>query len=295
MGSLVLELQQKALDSSVSVTELLRLVKVVAVKLGMTELEEWVQCETEGYGDNEVPEYRVLSGMPRFWNPYYGWCPIMSEDPEYAKLLSTRKSDQPIGEIEEFSNSDPDGILEMPYPTFLEARLAKETGGLRPSLHISRVEVGSVVEAVRNRILDWALKLESEGILGEGVAFSSKEKEIAAEQSEGLVINIGNMVNSQFQQGNVRTSMDVASGPTIEDVQRVVSMLKDNVQGLGITTEAESELAVKIEELEKAMDVPEPEPSRLSAGLMSINNILEGAAGNLAASGILYELGKLCG
>jgi len=48
-----------------------------------------------------------------------------------------------------------------------------------PFRMFSNNQVTSIFDAVRNRILDWTLKLEAEGILGEGMTFTPKEKEAA--------------------------------------------------------------------------------------------------------------------
>jgi len=50
----------------------------------------------------------------------------------------------------------------------------------------SIAQIAAVFDAVRNRILDWTLKLEAEGILGEGMTFTQKEKEAA----QHVVFNI---------------------------------------------------------------------------------------------------------
>ena len=59
MTSLVEELQRDALDSSVSVLDLLRKALVVATKLNIDEFKEWIELELKGYsGQETVPDYR---------------------------------------------------------------------------------------------------------------------------------------------------------------------------------------------------------------------------------------------
>ena len=57
MSSLVVELQRHAMDSTASVPDLLRKALVVATKLWIVELRDWVQRESNGYNESDtVPE-----------------------------------------------------------------------------------------------------------------------------------------------------------------------------------------------------------------------------------------------
>ena len=66
---------------------------------------------------------------------------------------------------------------------------------------------------MRNAILAWSLKLEADGIVGDGMSFSPKEKEIASERAGNLqpvvnYITIGHMENSSIQQGTQQSRQD---------------------------------------------------------------------------------------
>ena len=58
MSSLVIELQQRALDSKTRVSDILRTALVVVTKLDVAELREWCQRELHGYDKPPVPTYR---------------------------------------------------------------------------------------------------------------------------------------------------------------------------------------------------------------------------------------------
>ena len=47
-------------------------------------------------------------------------------------------------------------------------------------LYIPSTSIADIEEKVKNTILDWTLKLEAEGIVGENMVFSEKEKNCAA-------------------------------------------------------------------------------------------------------------------
>jgi hypothetical protein len=75
MLPLVLQLQADALNSDVSVSDLLLKAKVVATKLDLTDFLQWIEHELNGYTDkNEVPMYRKIRGRAQAYNTYYGRC-----------------------------------------------------------------------------------------------------------------------------------------------------------------------------------------------------------------------------
>lgn len=58
MSAIVLELQQDALNPSVSALNLLRKALVVATKLNIEEFQQWIELELNGYKGAPIPEYR---------------------------------------------------------------------------------------------------------------------------------------------------------------------------------------------------------------------------------------------
>jgi len=63
VDSLVLELQRKALNPAISVSDLLRSALVVASKLNISDYEIWVKNELNGYTSTDnSPSYREIDG-----------------------------------------------------------------------------------------------------------------------------------------------------------------------------------------------------------------------------------------
>jgi AbiTii len=87
--SLVLELQEDCLGTDTSTLAVLRKALVVARKLGVSDLREWIQLELNGYGRaDEIPKYRIVSGQLKAWNPYQGWIGVIFKDSDVATMLS---------------------------------------------------------------------------------------------------------------------------------------------------------------------------------------------------------------
>lgn len=76
-------------------------------------------------------------------------------------------------------------------------------------LHFSKSAIVNIIEQVKNKILDWALLLEENGIRGENLQFSVEEKETVknAPQIINYVNNFfGDVKDSQMQEGTKQSS-----------------------------------------------------------------------------------------
>lgn len=186
--SLVAEIQAGALDRNVAVGDLLRRVKLAAAKLKMSDALAWVESELNGYtceiGD--APRYRVASGTLMGYSPYHG-TRLATGDPQMIAILSLCVFREPVASLEMLINSSGE-FLALP----IDVKLAK---GIRASgsneiykVHFSKNVLVGIVDSVRNLVLDWAIKLEDEGILGEGVSFTVEEKRKAADIAQNVHI-----------------------------------------------------------------------------------------------------------
>lgn len=62
MAKLVYQFQQDLTQSQKGVTELLRFSKMIAVKLGLSDIDEWINAELTGYkAKGKIPEYRKIT------------------------------------------------------------------------------------------------------------------------------------------------------------------------------------------------------------------------------------------
>lgn len=199
MNSIVLQLQRDALDPSISVLTVLRKAFVVARKLKIKEFEAWIELELKGYNGHSIPQYRSIRGKLRGWNCYNGWCPIVTDDQEFLEDLETICNCSIGQSMSELSAliEDTDDELQMQLPPTIESFLASRVG-TSVKLSICRASVKRIVESVRDVILQWALKLEEDGITGEGMVFSMEEQQIAARHNYSCLIEI-NIGQSQMQ------------------------------------------------------------------------------------------------
>ena len=178
MASLVANFQKDVLDSKKSVTDILRTAKVISAKLALNDIEEWIAAELKGYADIEsTPSYRRAEGIFEVQNPYRGWITVTGES------IPPMPFGYSIPQIEEFSKQET--VYIAPKTEF---PLLPPYESLPQRVVFSGTVFKGMVEAVRDRILDWSLELEKRGITGEDMSFDEREKQAAHSQ----IFNIQN-------------------------------------------------------------------------------------------------------
>lgn len=204
MAGIVVQLEEEALQEDADILGLLRKAKVVAHKLKLDEFEKWTDCELGGYkSKDEVPEYRYLSGDLKAWNPYHSWIPVVSDG-----TLDSLKT-QPIRDgiatlIDLYGNSE--GSIICNFNDVTNGLINKLSGEFPTSycLIIGKNQLKGVIERDKTIVLEWALALEDDNILGEGLTFTREEKESAANNPtvQNYTNNIyGSVGEFQLQQG----------------------------------------------------------------------------------------------
>ncbi|MDE3062421.1 MAG: hypothetical protein KGJ51_05120 [Acidobacteriota bacterium] len=296
MSSLVEELQRDALDANAKVSNLLRKAKTIAVKLELPELEQWVEHELNGYPDGDVPDYRVIVGQVKGWNPFHGWQPVIFGDRKTEETYSRRRIHQKIAELENAVEKANGGTLTIPFNSYGIQLLRDKTGFDSDfTLMVNGSHVVGLLEAVRNALLEWALKLEKSGIRGQGMSFSADERKKAHEAQ--AVYNIGMIETFTGNMGSGSGNFSV-EGNTVNvmpkaAIESLVRKIRDNETQLGLEPESTLELHQALDGLQTEIEATQPSAKRINGFLASIRGIAEKAAGSLVAQGILYELGKL--
>ncbi|WP_224240421.1 AbiTii domain-containing protein [Hyalangium gracile] len=182
--SLVLELQSLAQENATDLAELLRRAKVVAAKLRLGEVEAWIEHEMNGYHEGiEVPKYRKIATHLVMEKTIFGtqavrWGEGLRELAEHFASINARQS---VGELAHMLAAGGEiTVLVSPSEMAALLKVSDDFRIIPVSRHVSRSGVANVLNSVRNKILDWALQLERQGILGAGMTFSKEETQAAA-------------------------------------------------------------------------------------------------------------------
>lgn len=296
MSSLVEELQRDSLNANVRVSDLLRKAKAIAVKLELPDLAGWVETELNGYGESsEVPKYRIRSGRLKGRNPYHGWQPVIFPDAAIEDKFSKIPIGQSVAELEHLVAQ---GGVELMCPLNSKAKqLLMRAVGMRVdfSLLMNASDPVGILDAVRNALLEWSLKLEQAGIKGEGMSFSREEREKAHETH--ATYNIGSIGTFTGNMGSGSGNFSVDGNTVNADTRAAISSLVDKIRAnesqLDLDSATRRELGQALDGLQSETKKTDASPSKISTFLAVVRGIAEKAAGSLAAQGILYEIHHL--
>lgn len=178
--SIVLKLQKKCLNKNEDLQSLLREALLISVKLKLNDFKEWINCELKGYKESiDVPEYREVKQTLKFLNPYQGWITAqVSADLE--ETIGFIKIQQPIGEIEHLIQKNDDNLSIHPPAEIANMLKKLFNTDFQVGFSVNKTQIFGITEQVRNLLLEWTLKLEDDGILGnDDLIFTEKEKEAA--------------------------------------------------------------------------------------------------------------------
>ncbi|WP_117144351.1 hypothetical protein [Pseudomonas coronafaciens] len=197
----MLDLQRDVLDRTIHITDLLRKALLVSRKLKITDIEEWLSDELNGYQGKQVPSYRTVRGELKGFNPYHGWIPMMLGD-DINEMITAMPIFDSVSQIIDLVERTETGSVTMKYPQEMSMTIMRMIGkDIEPVLHLPVHQLVRIVDVTKTKIMDFALDLEARGILGEGIRFSKAEEQLA-QSITYHTINIQRMDNSQIQQAS---------------------------------------------------------------------------------------------
>lgn len=287
MASIILELQKDALDEKVDVVTLLRKVFLVSTKLGLTELNTWANNELNGYKDNDaIPEYRKTKGELKSFNRFHGWIKVGFPNSELEEKITVTSTSQSIAEIQRLKASDNTTLTQNFNGDHL--RILQEMIGTNNdlSLFIPVTAMDHIVSSVRNTILDWSLKLEQEGILGQDLEFSGIEKERASMTTNINIENfqgvLGDVSNSEVTQ-NLDMCIDKNNFNQLADFLRKNEVSETDISSLNSAIDTDGDIDVESGIGTKVCGWIGDMVSKSASGSW---NVSIAAAGNLLATAI---------
>ena len=238
--SIVLELQEEIISKDCDVVSALRKAHIIAKKLNLDEFGSWVINELNGYKNKElVPDYRNVKGLLKGFNPYNGWIPIMIPDGKLDDMINNKRLNNPISELVDLYNNSNSEL----YMTFSGEILQSLNNMLdipfeiQIALFINKTQVKKIIEQVKDNLLQWTLKLEEKGILGESMRFSKEEKNNAkafgktVNNFNGQVTYIVGNVNDSLVVNGSENNIEIDYPNMIETVKEAISFVnKQNIE-----------------------------------------------------------------
>ena len=171
---IVLQLQSEALDENTDVESLLRKAYVVASKLKLDDFKEWITCEQNGYTDKR-PNYRFVKGEIKARNAHGRFIPVLFPS-NISDKINTIPIDDPISTVIDLYSSSKNPLYFSLSSQFNEFLISKTTATFHTFyFETSTSSMHNIISAVRNTVLEWALNLEKNGIVGGHLCFSDNE------------------------------------------------------------------------------------------------------------------------
>ncbi|MBC8165332.1 MAG: hypothetical protein H7Y20_05600 [Bryobacteraceae bacterium] len=287
------EIQAAATDSSVDISTVLRKAKILAARLQNEDFEAFNQ-ELNGYEDvNSLPPCRILPVMAtadlsdgyRFWNG----APVMASFlPEKLKWWAeTSSMKDPIAAIASMAESDGKGEtqVQVRWPQELAVKYGAkgynnfECLGARQI--IGRNALVGLVDSVRNRILEFALKIEKENPdAGEAPVNAPP---VPPEKLEPIVHNIfyGNVGNVAQASHHVRQTATINMDS--RELARLLTEFSNHIDELNLDKQQRLRAEAQIAAIQAEL-AGDPDPAIVQHAGRSLRSITEGVIGSLIAN-----------
>lgn len=174
ISKLIMEIRQEAISGNKSTLPLLRKCQVLASLLKNADLKQWVARELNGYENvKDLPQYRILKAesIGNFVGAFgrtltNAPIPLLGLGAKNAKILQRSCFFDGIGSIEGLLEADKNDRLAEVWPAdFIALHASKFYEGfnlIQAYKVISRSAVAGLVEAVRNKVLEFVLELQEQ-------------------------------------------------------------------------------------------------------------------------------------
>ena len=297
MPALIPELIAMASDPTVKTTDLLRKAMVAARLLKQPEWATWIDHELQGYPQSgDLPPYRVLQGELKVDVPGHGRLPLPIRNAEMNRLITESRFGHPMGALEDLAV--PGEVVRSFFTPEQSQFLIHELSlpGV-PELALGSNQVRGLIEAVRDKLLTWALDLADAGIQGDGMSFTPQEQQ-QAQQLAPVNIHIGgDAPGFQFMQSSPGgQQQQTATGEQkAEALAALLPWLQQVIAQGQLQGEACAELQAELDTLKAQAASPNPKWPVIGAVAGSVRVVLEGAGGGVLAAQALGWLATLSG
>lgn len=285
MATVISEFINSVSNPDISISNLLRSALVIARRLEVSDFVNWICLELNGYGEAELPAYRKIVGTAKLV-PIDGVSEIIIKIPPnkldgLKRVMEVAQIPLSVPLIEEAAATKKDVLFYPPSFEIMSLFGNGDMGNFTFHVYFSPAHYKGILEAVRNEILEWALKLEKLGVDGGNIPFLSKES--------AVIQHIGNYINVR---GNVESQIQIDSNGSTQNNAQTTDVDLESLKGLINAMELAlerfegadaDELRAELGTLKSQANSPRPKWSIIKSTAESIKNITEGAAGSVLA------------
>ena len=284
--SLLREIQNDLASPGGDVESVLRKCKILAARLGSDEFAKWVEWELNGYPESQpTPEYRRLTCgyyanfMNIAWSAERQPLPLSIVPEEYRDSFQRIEFREGIAKVASFADKGGARIYKPELAPFLHGQVYRDMDCVGGWLEIPAHEFRQLVSAVKNRILDFVLKIEAENPAAGEATLNSQP--VPKEKLQPLVNNFFGAVGNVAQNSqDFSQTANIAKQP---DLARLVTEFTDHLNELALGARQKQKAEAQIATL-KAQLTAEPDPVIVQQAGRTLRNVTEGAIGSLLAT-----------
>jgi AbiTii len=287
--SLLREIQHDVAGSGSDAATVLRKCKILASRLHSMEFDQWLAWELDGYPlSQQTPDYRRLtvthyaSFHDGVWNVPKAAVPLQLVPEEHREAFTFIEFRDGIAKADSLARSKNVITIERPEAIFaLQGKMYPEMNCHHVWGEISSIEFQQLLSAVRNRVLDFSLKVEAENP-NSGEAPPNSQP-VPEEKLRPLVQNIFYGTVGAVAQDSKHFNQTVAIDVSPQEIVRLVNEFETHIDELALNHEERRRAEAQISTL-KAESVQEPDVALVRQAARSLRNITEGAIGSLIAT-----------
>ncbi len=255
--SLLRQIQDAAIDSSVDLPTLLRKCKVLAARLGNEDFKRWIDNELSGYDKkDDLPEYRILNvnSKGHFGGPFGSGLrnadiPLMCLPEDFRESLGHSYMMQPVAAMASLVASGKSGTLQEPWNPDLVAHFGNRIYERMVCMQAWKVIPASAIVAaldtVRTRVLNFVLEIEAQNpAAGEAM---SNEKPVPQETVQHIFNTYitGDVQNLSSGSTNVSQNAKMQKGAD----QEVLAKLLDAIMRASMPAAVQAAASGAVEDL----------------------------------------------
>lgn len=249
--SLLSQIQNAAIDSSIGLPTLLRKCTLLASRLESEELKVWINCELSGYSNNdELPEYRKLKVNSKgHFSGAFGSglrnadIPLSSVPEQLRESLGSHHLKESVAALEALAQSSSSN-LQVPWNPDLVAYLGENIyqnmNCMQAWKVISTASIIAMVDTVRTRVLNFSLEIEAQNpSAGESALNSNPVPTEKVHQIFNTYIT-GTVQNLTSGSSNVRQTANYIENDASEIFKKILDAVNCAQLELNITKAIES-------------------------------------------------------
>lgn len=262
--SLLRQIQDSAVDSSVELPALLRKCKVLAFRLGNEDFKRWIDNELSGYDEKtDLPEYRILNVNSKgHFRGAFGAglnnadIPLMCLPEEFREDFGHSFLKQPIAAIASLVANQNSGAFQEPWNPDLVAHFGEKIYEQMVCMQAWKVIPASALVAaldtVRTRVLSFVLEIEAQNP-GAGEAMVN-QKPVPPEKVQQIFNTYitGTVQNLASGSSNVSQNAKWQDGASAE----IFAKLLDAVVAANLPNPLQAQVCGVVEELRETSGTP---------------------------------------